>query len=115
MAKTKRNYKPPIWSYNPNKKNKSKKFVMVYHDQLFDDKFKKMKSSSQLLYIRMLDYSNGQQTTHYPRRMYKDLMSSATFNTCVKELINNGFIELVESGRFNHKENLYKFSTHWYK
>ena len=111
----KQKYIIPIWKYNYNLKDKNKKFVQIYHNQLFNNKFMKMKANTQILYIRMLDYSNGQQITEYPFRIYKSFITTPTFLNCIKELCDNGFIEVVENGRFNHKPNKYKFINNWYK
>lgn len=111
----KRKYTIPIWKYNYNLKDKNKKFVQIYHNQLFNQKFMKMKTNTQMIYIRMLDYSNGNQETKYPFRIYKQFVTTPTFLKCIEELKDNGFIEIKERGKFNHKENIYKFIDDWYK
>ena len=61
----------------------------------------------------MLDYSNGNIETEFPYRFYKKLMTTPTFDKCIKELEDNGFIKIY-SGKFNHKPNIYKFTNKWY-
>ena len=95
-------------------KDKNKKFVAIYHNQLCNDKFMKMSLNTQMLYVYMLDYSNRSVETEFPHRFYKKIMSTPTFNKCIKELYENGFIEVKESGKFNHKPNIYKFIDKWY-
>lgn len=108
-------YSIPPWKFNSTLKNKSKKFVQMYHNQLFNQRFMKMKANTQMLYIRMLDYSNGNQVTEYPHRIYKQFMTTPTFLSCIEELVENGFVEVIEHGKFNHRPNKYKFIDKWYK
>lgn len=111
----KEKYIPPIWKYNFLLKDKNKKFVQVYHNQLFNKNFMEMTDKSQMLYIRMLDYANGSQETSYPHRIYKTSMTTPTFLKCIKQLTDKGFLEVVEHGKFNHKPNKYKFIDKWYR
>lgn len=111
----KNKYVKPIWKYDHkiDTPTNDTKLVMLYHSQLFHKNFTSMRPNSQLLYIRMLDYSNGKQITTYPHKIYKDLMTKPTFIECIKELVEKGFIEVVLNGRFNKRENQYKFITKW--
>lgn len=114
---SKKKYNKPIWKYDHkiDTATNDTKYVTMYHSQLFHKKFTSMKSNSQLLYIRMLDYSNGKQITTYPYKIYKDLISKPTFLECRDELVKNGFIEIVECGKFNRRANKYKFIDDWCK
>ena len=107
-------YEIPIWKFNYKLKDKNKKFVAIYHNQLCNEKFMKMPLNAQMLYIYMLDYSNGSIETEFPHRFYKKIMTTPTFMKCIKELKNNGFIEVSAEGKFNHKPNKYKFIDKWY-
>jgi hypothetical protein len=113
MGRTQK-YKIPIWKFNYKLKDKNKKFVAIYHNQLCNEKFMKLPLNAQMLYVYMLDYSNGSMETTFPHRFYKTIMTTPTFNKCIKELIDKGFIEIKERGKFNHKPNVYKFSDKWY-
>lgn len=113
MGRTQK-YKIPVWKYNYKLKDKNKKFVAIYHNQLCNEKFMKLPLNTQMLYVYMLDYSNGSIETTFPHRFYKKIMTYPTFNKCIGELENKGFIEIKESGKFNHKPNVYRFSDKWY-
>ena len=110
----KKKYNIPIWKFNYKLKDKNKKFVQIFHNQLCNNYFLKLSSNSKILYIYMLDYSNGNIETEFPHRIYKQLMTTPTFNKCIEELENNGFIEIKKRGKFNHKPNVYKFTDNWY-
>ncbi len=107
-------YRIPIWKFNYKLKDKNKKFVQIYHNQLCNEKFMKMSLGAQMLYVYMLDYSNGGQETQFPHRFYKKLITTPTFNKYISELENSGFVEVKESGKFNHRPNIYKFIDKWY-
>lgn len=113
MGRTQK-YKIPIWKYNYKLKDKNKKFVAIYHNQLCNEKFMKLPLNAQMLYVYMLDYSNGSMETTFPHRFYKTIMTTPTFNKCIEELQDKGFIEIMERGKFNHKPNVYRFTDKWY-
>ena len=57
----------------------------------------------------------GEQLLTYPVSLATKLKicSSKTFFKCIDELTENGFVEIVEQGKFNHKPNKYKFIEEW--
>jgi len=113
MARKK--YKIPNWKHNPN--NTTKKdmsFIQIYHDLLINKTFLKLNNSSKVLYFYMYDYSNGSQEFEFPYSIYSKIMTKNTFQSCIKELSENGFIEVIENGKSTRTPNKYKFINKWY-
>ena len=111
----KRKYQKPIWKYDHkiDTSTNDTKFVQLYHSQLTHKNFVSLSSVAKVVYIYMLDYSNGNMITTFPHKIYKTITTKPTFIKCIKELTEKGFIEIEESGRFTRTENKYKFLYKW--
>lgn len=90
-------------------------FVMIYSSLYNSNSYRDLKPISKDIYIGMVLYAKGNYTTEYPHRIYKNICSKATFQSAIKELVKYGFIEIVSSGKFNHRPNEYKFCDKWQK
>ena len=112
---SKKKYIKPPWKYDHNKDTPTNntKLTQLYHSQLIHKNFTQLSSNAKVIYIYMLDYSNGSQTTTFPHSIYKDIVSKPTFIKCINELIEKGFIEITKNGRFTRTENEYKFISNW--
>lgn len=113
-------------------------FATIYVGALTCKQYTSMSLSARQLYIACISQNmsgkgkanlhlfNEQHGTNYneydgfftmPNKRIKAYGLSP--NTChkksFKELIDNGFIEVVESNRHRHIENIYRFSTAWKK
>lgn len=110
-------YKIPIWKYNykSDTPTSNPKFIQLYHSQITHKNFLNLSNSAKVVYMYMIDYSNGKMETTFPNKIYSIITSKPTFFKSIKELSKKGFLEVIESGRFNHKENKYKFLCDWYK
>ena len=110
-----RKYQKPIWKYDHkvDTSTNDTKLVQLYHSQLVHKNFIDLSSVAKVVYIYMLDYSNGKNITTFPHRIYKAFTTKPTFNKSIKELTDKGFIETIESGRFTRTENKYKFLSKW--
>lgn len=78
-----------------------------------DNVFLSLKPTTSLIYIYMLDYSNGFQEFQFPKSIYNKLVSNETFKKAKAELIEKGFIEEVANGKNTRTESIYKFSDKW--
>ena len=93
------------------KKAKSPPFVMLRKDLLKDKDWKKLKSSSKILYIYMrAKYNNrtGSEITLAYSEI-SDMMSAATINRSFKELENKKFIIKTKKGGLYGGVCSYKF------
>lgn len=113
MAKKK--YVKPTWKYDPkvDTPTNDTKFVQLYHSQMIHKNFLKLSSTAKIVYIYMLDYSNGKMKTEFPNSIYSTITTRPTFLKAINELCEKGFIEIVESGRFTRTKNIYKFTSKW--
>ena len=111
-------------------------YAVIYDGAMTCKQFTELSQSARLLYIacisqRMsgkgkanLHLFNQQHGTDYnendgyftmPNRRIKDygLKPGTCHRTSFKELINAGFIEVVEGNKHRHIENIYRLSTAW--
>ena len=112
---SRKKYQKPIWKYDHkvDTPTNTTKLVQIYHSQLTHKNFLDLSSIAKVVYIYMLDYSNGSITTTFPFRIYKSFTTTPTFQKAIKELSEKGFIEVIENGRFTRTENKYKFLSKW--
>ena len=109
MSVRKTKFRFPKWQC-PKAKDK---FVQITHTLLNHQSFTTLKRSSQMLYIYMRDYSNGNYEFTYPYKIYKNIFSKQGFQIALNELIEHGFLEIKASGRYTRTENIYQFSAKW--
>ena len=113
-------------------------FAIIYEGALTSKQYTSMSPTARQLYIACISQNmsgkgkanlhlfNKQHGTDYnekkgyftmPNKRIKDYGLSP--NTChkhsFKELINTGFIEVIENNKHRHIENIYRFSAEWKK
>ena len=92
------------------KKKKGPNFVMVRKDLLKDPEWRKLRSSSKVVYIYLRNQFNhetiGELSLAYSR--ISDFMSSSTINEAFKELQKAGFIEKINRGGLYGGTTTYK-------
>lgn len=94
--------------------DKKKGFVSMTHAFIFDKHFLELTSNAKLLYMYMKDTYRGTNNFKYPQSFANNInMAPATFKRAKKELIDKGFIEIVEWGYSTRTENIYSFSEKW--
>lgn len=57
--------------------------------------------------------SGGAREFEFPYSKFKYIVSKDGFRGALKELVDKGFIEIVERGNTTRKPNVYRFSTRW--
>lgn len=115
---------------------KRENYAPIYKGAVTHERFKKLNQSAKLLYIycqiqrksktgkdHLYKFNRQNGTNYDPDKGYFTMPTKTLkeFNidvgTCRKrafpELIENGFIEVVENNRYSHKENIYKLSAKW--
>ena len=113
-------------------------FAIVYEGALTSKQYTSMSLSARQLYIACImqnksgkgkanlhlfneqhgtDYNEreGYFTMHKKRIVDYGLKPNTCYRTAFKELINAGFIEVVEGNKHRHIENIYRLSTAWKK
>lgn len=93
------------------RKNKAGNFVMVFRDLLKDPEWRKLSSSSKVVYIYLRSKFNyktfSEVTLAYSE--IKDMMSSKTISKAFKELQGAGFVEKTKHGGLCGGVCAYKF------
>lgn len=107
-----RRKKTPFREWESTKENGiEKRYVRLASTKIA--KMHNLSSSAFKIFMFMCMESAGKQTFEFPRSKYKDFMSSSTFDSAKKELIERGFIEEIEKNQNLRKANVYKFSSGW--
>lgn len=90
-------------------------FITIHHTLIDTQLYWSMQSKSRDIYQIMLRKFNGHndKSFTFPYPVAKAVMSEPTFYSCIKELIENGFVEYVEHHKNTRQENIYKFSDKW--
>ena len=90
-------------------------FAMIYSSLYNSNAYRDLKPISKDIYIGIVCYSKGNYITEYPYRIYKTRCSKGAFQTAIKDLVEHGFIDIISSGKFNHRANEYRFCDKWHK
>ena len=101
------------WLCYKNENPVGQTFIRLTNDLIKSPKFLGLKPLSQLLYIHMCMAAAGKIDFIFPYEAYKDVCSKGGFAKAETELMQKGFIEKVESGRFTRTPNKYRFSFKW--
>ena len=92
---------------------KEHRFVALPHSIINHKSFTTLKPMSKVLYFYMSDYAQGEKEFTYPRRIYKNIMCNQTFIVCLEELIEHGFLCVVNQGGLCNNDSVYSFSSKW--
>ena len=64
-------------------------------------------------YCYMRIESAGNRSFKFPHAKYRSYMSKPTFQKAKRELIDKGFIDVIQSNKNLRKSNIYAFSDRW--
>ena len=93
---------------------REKRFVQIGNTLLFDKKFASLSVGARYLYILAANEAAGSRDFQFPALKMKALgIKERTARKYIKELIDDGFVELVRSGRNTRTPNDYRFSFYW--
>ena len=96
------------------KNNRSNdEFITLNEEIMENKKFLNTPSSAKVLYAYMKLSALGNEEFYYAESLSSKYMSKMTFYSSRDKLIENGFIEVVETNKFSHIPNKYKFSSKW--
>lgn len=100
-------------------------FALFYKSMVTAPKWKKLSKSARLLYFYMKFEYFSKNTVEYPDNMeifyfneslfkhYELYTDKRQFRKDRQQLVDNGFIEVVEDNHLRRKKNIYKFSDRW--
>ena len=90
-------------------------YICMTFSMLDDEKWESLSYSAQSVYISMKRWAYGRQEFKYSYRLaLKKVKSFSTFSKAIKELVDNGFIEIIRISRTPGIGTIYKFSNKWY-
>ena len=64
-----------------------------------------------LMYMRL--ESGGRPYFTFPYSKYKQIITKGGFKKSLDELVNFGFVEIIENNANLRKPNVYRFSENW--
>lgn len=104
--------KAPFKTYE-GRKTKDK-HIRITKDMMDSKVFKSLKPSSMKLYEYMKLWANGEIEFSYSKSLGSNVVSSSTYSSAIKELIDKGFIDRVNfSNGGGHETNRFRFSSRW--
>lgn len=89
------------------------KHIRLTADMMTCKKFLKLPSSAKVLYMYMKLWACGKIEFQYAESLSSKYMSNKTFYSARDKLVAEGFIEVIETNKFAHIPNKYKFSSKW--
>ena len=111
MSRSKKTPLNPWESVNPT----MEKHFSRLGDSLMDSEiFNSLSSYARLLYLYMIRASAGKETFTFQHGFYtRYRMTNRTFCRLRDELVNAGFIKVVQNNKTVRKANVYQFSNAW--
>lgn len=103
--------KAPFKDYEGSKQND--KHIRKTQDMMMSESYLSLSHTAKVVYDYMKLWACGNTEFYYAKELSKKYMSPTTFLTAKDELIEKGFIELIETNPFAHIPNKYKFSSKW--
>ena len=91
------------------------RFIQIGNSLLLSKSFQSLTASSQLAYLALCMEAGGRSTvklSHSGAKKYG--LSSTTFDRCMKQLREKGFVDMLEDdNRAQFATNVYRFSSRW--
>jgi hypothetical protein len=97
-------------------RKKNDRHIRITQDMMDSPAWKRLKPTSIVLYLSIKLRFNGenQDSIEFPYTEAEKLgLSIETTKRCFTDLVDNGFIEIMQCGRFNRRANVYKLSSNW--
>ena len=101
------------WLCYKNDSPTGQTYIRLTSDLMNCDRFLNLNPLTQIIYLQMCLAAVGKIEFIFPHAKYRKLCSKGGFAKAEAELISNGFIEKLESGRFTRTPNKYRFSFRW--
>jgi hypothetical protein len=134
MSRRKESYKPKSFESDQNKSDTSSN---IYMSMLMSESWQKLSKNAQILYVyckaqyyaektkpkpqlRQLTEQEQRQCFTMNKSKWQSLYGiypsdNGQFNKDMKQLIDNGFIELIENGKNTRTKSIYMLSNKWNK
>lgn len=97
-----------------NENCKEKRFIMVGNSLLLCPRYHALHDGAKHLYQCMADESGGKRQFTFPASAAKKYgIPRNSFERYKQELIENGFVRVLYSGRLTREKSAYEFSFEW--
>lgn len=90
-----------------------KRYIRLGVTQMSAEVMRRLSPAAVKIYIYMKLESGGRKEFTFPHTKYSSYMSKPTFFRVVKELEEQGFIDIIQRNRNLRKSNVYAFSERW--
>lgn len=90
-----------------------KRYFRMGATLMASEQMRSLSSSAFKIYCYMRIESAGNRSFKFPHAKYRAYMSKPTFGKAKQELINKGFIDVVQNNKNRRKSNIYAFSDRW--
>ncbi len=97
------------------KRKRSPPFVRLLNELIDSKAWKELSCYARTVYIEIHRKYNGRNNGNlsYTYREARKIMSSKRFTKALKELVNNGLIDVIRSGGLYRKPNIFGLSDRW--
>ena len=97
------------------KKNRYSSFVMLTNELINSKAWKELSCYARAVYIEIKHKYNGKNDGNlsYTYREASEIMHTDTFTKALRELVNNGLIDIIRSGGLYRKSNIFGLSDRW--
>jgi len=97
------------------KRNRHPPFVMLTNELIDSKAWKELSCYARTVYIEIKRRYNGKNDGNlsYTYREASKIMHRLTFTKALRELVNNGLIDIIRSGGLYKKCNIFGLSDRW--
>jgi len=89
------------------------RYIRLGNSQMLHEAMKQLSGNAFKIYTYMLLESGGNAIFEFPRCKYKSMLTNQTFQKVKMELVDKGFIEVVQNNANLRKPNKYRFIDEW--
>ena len=90
-----------------------KRYFRMGATLMASEQMRSLSPSAFKIYCYMRLESAGNRSFKFPHAKYRSYMSKPTFLKAKQELIDKGFIDVVQNNKNLRKSNIYAFSDRW--
>ena len=90
-----------------------KRYIRLGASQMASEPMRALSNSAFKIYCYMRLESGGKKEFTFPHQKYQSYMSKPTFFDAQKELVEKGFIDVIQRNKNVRKANVYAFSERW--
>ena len=94
---------------------REERFTMIAGTMLEDAGFQKLRGNAVKLYIYAHFRAGNGRDFSFPQAEFIKLMTAPTFYSAMDELVQAGFVEVLERNKNIRKANKYRLSDNWQK